>query len=121
MISRIIGLLISIGLIIGGLSGEFVLRGTNSSTLLVIAGFVFLIIDIVSIVAYQKSENILKNMKEYDDIVSIAESCDLPHSENYKEIEQTTQTVNIQDKYTIKIPSFLPPTTTLNEDASTIL
>lgn len=42
MISRIIGIIISIALIIGGLSGEFVLKGTNSSTALVVAGLVFL-------------------------------------------------------------------------------
>jgi hypothetical protein len=50
MIGKIIGLLISIGLIIAGFSGEFVLRGTDSSTALIIAGVVFLIFDIVGIV-----------------------------------------------------------------------
>ena len=50
MIGKIIGLLISIGLIIAGFSGEFVLRGTDSSIALIIAGVVFLIFDIVGIV-----------------------------------------------------------------------
>jgi hypothetical protein len=50
MIGKIIGLLISIGLIIAGFSGEFVLVGTDSSTALIIAGVVFLIFDIVGIV-----------------------------------------------------------------------
>ena len=45
----IFSLLISVGLIIAGLSGNFVLRGTNSSTALVVAGIIFLIIDIVRI------------------------------------------------------------------------
>ena len=46
----IFGILISVGLIFGGLSGRMVLRGTNSSPALVVAGFVFLVIDIVSMV-----------------------------------------------------------------------
>ena len=44
--AEIIGIVISIGLIIAGLSGDFVLRGTNSSIALVLAGAVFLIYDI---------------------------------------------------------------------------
>jgi hypothetical protein len=50
MVGRIIGLIISVGLIIAGLSGQFVLKGTNSSTALVGAGIVFLIWNIISIV-----------------------------------------------------------------------
>ncbi len=50
MIGRIIGLLISVGLIVAGLSGNFVLRGTDSSIALVIAGVVFLIFDIIGII-----------------------------------------------------------------------
>jgi hypothetical protein len=46
----IFGLLVSIGLIIGGMSGEMVLRGTDSSAALIAAGFLFLIIDIIAIV-----------------------------------------------------------------------
>lgn len=49
MIGRIIGLIISIALIVMGASGEFVLKGTESSTALIIAGVVFLIIDIYGI------------------------------------------------------------------------
>lgn len=56
MKSRIIGVLLSIGLIIGGLSGKLVLRGTNSSTALVIAGFVWLAIDIIGILREKKAE-----------------------------------------------------------------
>ena len=55
MAGKIFGLLISIGLIIAGLSGDFVLAGTNSSTALVIAGVIFLIIDIVGIVRASKN------------------------------------------------------------------
>jgi len=55
MAGKIFGLLISIGLIIAGLSGDFVLVGTNSSTALVIAGVIFLIIDIVGIVRASKN------------------------------------------------------------------
>lgn len=46
----IFGILVSIGLIIGGASGRMVLRGTESSPALVVAGVLFLIWDIVSIV-----------------------------------------------------------------------
>jgi hypothetical protein len=56
MVWKIIQLLISIGLIIGGLSGELVLKGTNSSSLLVVFGFVWLIYDIYSIYAYKKAQ-----------------------------------------------------------------
>lgn len=45
----IIGIFISIGLIIAGLSGDFVLRGTNSSTALVVVGCLYLIYDIVKL------------------------------------------------------------------------
>jgi hypothetical protein len=51
---KIIGLLVSIGLIIGGASGGFVLRGTNSSTALIVAGVVFLIFDIYSIATHDQ-------------------------------------------------------------------
>ena len=57
MVWNIIGLMISIGLIIAGLSGSFVLRGTNSSTALVIAGVIFLIFDIYKIVKYTREKN----------------------------------------------------------------
>ena len=58
MVGRIIGVLISIGLIIAGLSGEFALRGTNSSTALVVAGIIFLIIDIIGIIRYKKDGDV---------------------------------------------------------------
>jgi len=53
---KIVGLLVSIGLIIGGLSGELVLRGTNSSPALVVVGVLFLIWDIISIATHKKQE-----------------------------------------------------------------
>ena len=46
--SNILSILFSIFLILGGLSGRYVLRGTNSSGALVVVGFLFLIWDIVS-------------------------------------------------------------------------
>lgn len=48
--SDVFGILISIFLIIGGLSGRMVLRGTNSSPALVVAGFALLAWDIISMV-----------------------------------------------------------------------
>lgn len=50
MVGRIIGIIISIGLIWGGLSEELVLRGTNSSIALVVVGCIFLIYDIVKLI-----------------------------------------------------------------------
>ena len=56
----IFGILVSIGLIFGGASGRMVLRGTDSSPALVVAGILFLVWDIVSIVrkrsAIEKAE-----------------------------------------------------------------
>jgi len=46
---KIFGILVSVGLIIAGLSGEFVLRGTGSSAALVVAGVIFLIFDIIGL------------------------------------------------------------------------
>jgi len=57
---KIIQLLLSIALIIGGLSGEFVLRGTNSSGLLVVFGFVWLIYDIYAIYKYQTARTTMQ-------------------------------------------------------------
>lgn len=51
---KILGLLVSIGLIIGGLSGEMVLRGTDSSGALVAVGFLFLIYDIYLLATHNK-------------------------------------------------------------------
>ncbi|MDR1197723.1 MAG: hypothetical protein LBK94_01750 [Prevotellaceae bacterium] len=61
---KIIQLLISIGLIIGGLSGEFVLRGTDSSGLLVVFGCIWLIYDIYSIYAYKKARSDIQKAEE---------------------------------------------------------
>ena len=57
MVGRIIGLIISLVMIIGGLSGAFVLKGTNSSVALVVIGFIFLVIDIIGIVRASKEED----------------------------------------------------------------
>ena len=46
--SNALSILFSVFLILGGLSGRYVLRGTNSSGALVVAGFLFLIWDIIS-------------------------------------------------------------------------
>ncbi len=50
-------MLISIAMIIGGLTGTLALRGTNSSTALVVAGVIFLIIDIIGIIRYKKNQD----------------------------------------------------------------
>ena len=56
MAGRIFGLLISIAIIIAGLSGSYVLKGTDSSLALVVVGVVFLIIDIIGIVRAKNKE-----------------------------------------------------------------
>ena len=53
---KIFGLLVSIFLIGGGLSGEMVLRGTDSSEALIVVGFLFLIWDIYAIVTHKKQQ-----------------------------------------------------------------
>ena len=57
MIGKIIGLIISLALIIAGLSGNFVLKGTNSSAALVIVGAIFLVFDIIGMVKYKRNNN----------------------------------------------------------------
>ena len=47
IVGRIIGLVISLVMIVGGLSGTLVLNGTNSSTALVIVGGLLLVFEIV--------------------------------------------------------------------------
>ena len=84
--SDIFGVLISVGLILGGLSGQFVLRGTQSSTALVVAGFVFLIIDFVGIKSksnklskqkarlsklHKEEDEVLKNSKQLENMVPV--------------------------------------------------
>jgi hypothetical protein len=56
MVGKIIGLVISIALIIAGLSGEYVLVGTGSSAALVGFGLILLIGDIISIVRYRQKQ-----------------------------------------------------------------
>ena len=56
-----LSVLFSVLIIIGGLSGKLVLRGTQSSGALAVAGFVFLIIDIIGIRSRQQKMGIYKN------------------------------------------------------------
>jgi hypothetical protein len=49
---KITALLVSVGLIVGGYSGELVLRGTNSSTALIVVGFVLLAWNLLSLGAH---------------------------------------------------------------------
>ncbi|MBR5712642.1 MAG: hypothetical protein IKX54_03510 [Lachnospiraceae bacterium] len=64
-IGDILGVIISVLLIIGGLSGTMVLRFTSSSTALVVVGFLFLAWDIFSIVMKTK------NAKEVDEVAAV--------------------------------------------------
>jgi hypothetical protein len=69
---KILGLLVSIVLIAGGASGQLVLRGTNSSMALVVAGVIFLIFDIYSIATHKESSEDIKNLQEEADAVNAA-------------------------------------------------
>jgi hypothetical protein len=69
MVWKIFGLLVSIGLIAGGVSGELVLRGTNSSEALIVAGVIFLIGDVYSIATYKKASEETKRLQEETEAV----------------------------------------------------
>lgn len=58
---RIIGILISIIMIIGGLTGTLALRGTGSSTALVVVGVILLIIEIIMIAKEDKESGTEEN------------------------------------------------------------
>lgn len=64
MWQKILGLFFSIFLIVGGASGELVLRGTNSSEALMVAGVIFLIWDIYSIATHKKDSEEMKRLQE---------------------------------------------------------
>jgi len=57
-------LLISVGLIVGGLSGELVLRGTDSSAALVAVGALWLIFDITQIISFGKNTESVQLKKQ---------------------------------------------------------
>jgi len=57
MHEKIIGLFVSILLIVAGLSGRFVLIGTDSSELLVLLGVVLLIVDLYLIFTHNKDKS----------------------------------------------------------------
>ena len=61
---KIIGLIISIGLILGGLSGELVLRGTESSTALIVVGVLFLIWDLYALATHNRNEQEIKTFSK---------------------------------------------------------
>ena len=55
---KIIAILLGLGLVVAGLSGQVVLGGTNISTVLVIAGLIWLVIEIIGLIWGKKgSEN----------------------------------------------------------------
>jgi hypothetical protein len=72
MIGKIFGLLVSIGLIVGGATGNMVLRGTNSSEALMVAGVIFLIFDIYSIATHKKSAEKMKRLQQENTAIHAA-------------------------------------------------
>lgn len=57
IVGRIIGLVISLVMIVGGLSGTLVLKGTNSSTALAIIGGLLLVFEIVMFTVSNNKSN----------------------------------------------------------------
>lgn len=57
MVGRIIGLVISLVMIVGGLSGTLVLKGTNSSTALAIVGGLLLVFEVVMLTVSSNKGN----------------------------------------------------------------
>lgn len=84
---RIIGIIISIGIIIAGLSGEFVLRGTNSSIALVVAGVIFLIIDIIGLIR-DNTNNQVSQMPDNNSADENPEPETAISNKDWNEIEQ---------------------------------
>ena len=66
-VGNIIGIIISIAIIIGGLTGGLVLRGTNSSIALVVVGILFLLYDISKLFPSTEDEDEVSEMKEVDE------------------------------------------------------
>ena len=64
MVWVIIQFIGSIALIVGGISGEFVLRGTNSSPALVAVGILWLIFDIIQVVSSLKNAGVKVKIKK---------------------------------------------------------
>lgn len=61
---RVIGIIISLVMIIGGLTGVLELRGTGSSTALVILGIIFLVIEIILIAKNNKGSDEINNSSD---------------------------------------------------------
>jgi|GEM_PF-263437 len=89
---KIFGLFVSIALIVGGLSGELVLRGTDSSEALVVVGVLFLIWDIVSIATHKKKPEIEEsNVEANGELLSDGLSADVHHLEKVQIDEMNNQ------------------------------
>lgn len=57
ILGTVIGIIISVIMIIGGLTGTLALRGTGSSTALVVVGVIFLLIEVLKIAMVNKNKN----------------------------------------------------------------
>ena len=91
---KIFGLFVSIFLIIGGLSGELVLRGTESSTALVVVGFLYLIWDIYAIATHknQKTETEENTEEGTEPLPDIAQQeTDIP--QNHDQLDHSEENV----------------------------
>lgn len=89
---RIAGLVISLILIGCGLSGKFVLRGTDSSAALVGAGVIYLIFDLIGIYRDKKLEELEKTLDDAE-----KELKDLEEPENESQQPQTPEQKSVVD------------------------
>lgn len=64
---RIISVIVCVILIIGGLSGELVLRGTNSSMALIAVAAIFLIYEVWKIIGLRKDKKLADQYINYED------------------------------------------------------
>ena len=103
----IISLVISVALICSGLSGEGVLRGTNSSAALVAVGTLFLLYDIYLVATYVRKR---RQQKEYEarqaalsQAILYETNPAMLSSERQIKIHYQTTTVFIKGKYALHL------------------
>jgi len=109
-----------------GSSGNFALIGTNSSLLLIIIGLGWVNMGYYTIVRYKKSKKKIKsinfktknNMGLISLIVGGAMDANKAIKQNKAKNDDVMQIVNIHNKCTIELPSFLSQASKQNNDAS---
>lgn len=102
MFGRILGIIISIGIIIAGLSGNFVLLGTESSAALVVVGVIFLVVDIVQIIRYSNQQESANDNKTVVAEVKVKEDVVNPVIEHETQHKVQIKRTFVETKYYFK-------------------